>query len=77
MLKEPPVKVFQTETHPNGKIDSPVYLIEDGKRYPTVADKRGWSESPEYDMRADGALCRTQFHPLGVSSEPDFQLLKI
>lgn len=66
MVKESPVKVFQAATHPAGKMDSPVFIIEDGKLYPTVSHSRAWSDSPEYKMTPDGALYRTQFHPYPI-----------
>ena len=76
MLKHFPVKVFQTATHPDGKSTAAVYLIEDGKLFPTVDHKRGWSELPQYELRPNGLFYRTCFHPLGLSETPDYQMLK-
>lgn len=70
------VKVYQTTSHPDGKSQTAVYLIQDGNLYRTVDHKQGWSDEPDYEITPDGFLFRTRFHALGTSHHPDYQLLK-
>ncbi len=76
MPKHPPLKVYQTGTHPQGASTVPVYIIEDGKFYHTVDHIKGWSELPDYKLKSDGLIYRTKFHPLGISETPAYRFQK-
>jgi hypothetical protein len=74
MSKQCPVKIYRTGTYAGGKLDAPVYVIQDGNLYRTVDHELGWSESPDYELRSDGLIFRTIHHALGTSDRPDYQL---
>ncbi len=57
----------------NSSPDLPVYTLRDGKLYRTTFHTNGWSEHPDYSLKADGKFYRTQFHKLGAGLVPDYE----
>ncbi|MFH1983092.1 MAG: hypothetical protein ABIL58_14715 [Pseudomonadota bacterium] len=57
-------------------VDTPVYVIDDGKLYRTVYHPLGWTDLPDYEMKNDGRIYRTGHHCLGFSETPDFEFRK-
>ena len=67
-------KLFRTATHHLGGSTEPDYLLDEGQFFPTVDNPRGWSEKPDYELRADGKIYRCPHHPLGAGSLPDYEI---
>ena len=67
-------KIFRTPVHHLGPSIDPDYLLYGGKLYPTATHPRGWSESPEYELRPDGKIYRMEDHPLGAGDQPDYTI---
>jgi hypothetical protein len=74
MKGEDMYKIFRTPVHYLGSSPDPDYLLYAGKLYPTATHPRGWSESPDYEMRADGKIYRAEGHPLGAGNVPDYTI---
>ena len=55
------------------EVDSPVYVIEDGRLYRTVFHPLGWTDLPDYEMKHDGRIYRTGHHRLGAGDAPDYE----
>ena len=70
------LKLFATSSHPAWKPDEPLYVIRDGGFFRTVYHPSGWSDVPDYELRADGRVYRTSYHRLGASDLPDYVIGK-
>jgi hypothetical protein len=70
------LKLFATPNHPAWQRSEPVYVIRDGRFFRTVYHPAGWSDVPDYELRADGSIHRTPHHKLGASDTPDYVIGK-
>jgi len=52
----------------------PEYTVVAGRFYRTVHHARGWSDTPDYEIRSDGLIYRCPTHPLGPGQHADYRI---